>query len=280
MKKTAETIGCGFKNILHRFTLIELLVVIAIIAILASILMPALQGARARAVGSQCAGNLKTLASSTQMYADANNGRIPVNSMYTPSGTAEIVHDGRVFKHFGLGPVWKSYAKATILPYFGAPVYKDVAEAKLNDLPKLSICPAGRRHDGRNDSFMDGNPHGSYSYNAYMVTTGLDKQSKPDLRYHRFADVKVPSARMMIVDVGGNQNFETETTAKNCNIASAWTFKFFQFRHNGRANLAYADGHVGSLNMEEARAQTRDGNGGSDTSAKANTKRFWHDVRK
>src|SRR5271157_5764009 len=70
------------------FTLIELLVVVATVAILATLLLPALAGTKPNSQAFQCVENLLQLVLAWQMYAEDNNGKLAPNGnqAMTPPG--------------------------------------------------------------------------------------------------------------------------------------------------------------------------------------------------
>ena len=78
------------------FTLIELLVVIAIIAILAAMLLPALNGARQQAQQAVCIGNLKQLGVAVTSYTDDVNGYVP-----TPTTTHSADWNAQCYIQYG-----------------------------------------------------------------------------------------------------------------------------------------------------------------------------------
>ena len=221
------------------FTLIELLVTIAVIAILAAMLLPALQNAREHARSITCTNNLKQIMMTMAMYVDDNGGRIPS-------------WGGNITTSMGK---WQSMLYA----YMTRTTPTDWGYVDGTQVRAPFACPSSNYTGLRNSTGIGGVHYGA---NACQVREDNSKDFCgffPEAQWksvsrRTLSMIRKPSLLAAVFDMnyyavgwtppaifsrrgqlcGINEDFGPEQDAAK---GAVW-------RHNGGINVAMADGHV------------------------------------
>lgn len=221
------------------FTLIELLVAVAVIAILASLLLPALSGARGQAHSAKCSSNLRQIQLANRLYLD-------------DMGAYPLFFDQR------LANVPTRFWSESLQPYsmqsWLDPVYRCPGYPGSNIVYEL-IQGAWRLSKGSYDMNVDGSGFGDRSLGVGRIWTSYGGGAPKPVRESEavathdlilYGDASIPQGMVYSRSHLNFREYQMNTTGLLREKQRAAESR----RHRGRFNVAFCDGHVESLTTD------------------------------
>ena len=221
----------------HPFTLTELLVVISIIAILAGLMLPALNRSRISALATACSSNLKQVGASFTLFANDNEDKLPPADFGGTPGAPREQPDSEDALLQSTGATRPWYGELARKKYLDKAPF---ADARKTDRTVVN-CPV-----------LSGNNPGAF--NAYGVPKGTAAYgtlvgSDTDI-YYRIR-TEMDSSFALAADSAFNGDVKKETYVLGEEDSS--TIYTVALRHNFRGNFLMADGRVEGMDQDKAK---------------------------
>ncbi len=213
------------------FTLIELLVVIAIIAILASLLLPALAKAKGKAKAAQCLSNFRQWGIGLTLYYDDNEDNLPEEDS-TYSNWAQVRDANHVATWYNTVPPMLEQKRAAD---YGI---NATTKAEFYERSKIFHCPVAK---------FPNNPGASLSVLFSMSMNS--KLIQAPIKTIPASSVQRPSDTVMFLEnrlpLETNLEPAPPSTLTTLGQASSYASRWVG-RHEKRGNLVFIDGHAGT----------------------------------
>jgi prepilin-type processing-associated H-X9-DG protein/prepilin-type N-terminal cleavage/methylation domain-containing protein len=222
------------------FTLVELLVVIAIMTLLASLLIPALSGAREKSKGVFCLNNLRQLAFAMHLYAGDYEDALPYNM--GAQGIHATVESGDYLNWANDVMTWEldsDNTNAWLLATTGLGSYAG-GSAAVFKCPSDTVLSAVQRQAGWRERVRSVSMNAMLG-NAGEFMAGGQNTNNPGYRqFFRMSDVPEPSRIFSFVEehpdsINDGYFINRYTQQQWIDLPASY--------HNGGANFAFVDGH-------------------------------------
>ncbi len=208
------------------FTLIELLIAISIIAILAGMLLPALNAAREKAYSIKCASNQKQIGTAFSLYIDDYKG-------YYPCWGTRIAQDAYI-----IGGSWDK--GLCLLKYAAAKVFVDDSLRNATK-PQLAI-------DATENNTLLPTAWNGYGYNGRGIGRNqifnTDVNLSETFRPAQLKEIRKPSIVYIVMDTRSSSEQCGINAVYSCYTTNVDTGQADAYRHNKVVNILKADSSV------------------------------------